>query len=101
VRGLGDTEPATDDEREFVVAVFDKMIQAYKNANRPRMSNVIERARRLLGKNDIFCDRQAISFFGKRYEAEALEVVRQLRARDPEDYVICGSKRRFYRKRKN
>jgi tetratricopeptide (TPR) repeat protein len=88
VRGLDDTEPATDDEREFVIAVFDKMIQAYKNANRPNdVKTVIERARRLLGKNDIFADRQAISFFRESgMKAEALQAVRQLRARDPEDY---------------
>jgi tetratricopeptide (TPR) repeat protein len=88
VRGLDDTEPATDDEREFVIAVFDKMIQAYKNANRPNdVKTVIERARRLLGKSDIFADRQAISFFRESgMKAEALQAVRQLRARDPEDY---------------
>lgn len=88
VRGLGDTEPATDDEREFVIAVFDKMIQAYKNANRPNdVKAVIERARRLLGKNDLFADRQAISFYRESgMKAEALEIVRRMRARDPEDY---------------
>lgn len=88
VRGLGETEPATDDEREFVIAVFDKMIQAYKNANRPNdVKAVIERARRLLGKNDLFADRQTISFYRESgMKAEALAVVRQMRARDPEDY---------------
>jgi tetratricopeptide (TPR) repeat protein len=88
VRGLDDIEPATDDEREFVIAVFDRMIQVYKTANRPNdVKAVIERARRLLGKNDLFADRQAISFYRESgMKSEALEVVRQIRARDPEDY---------------
>ena len=89
VRGLDVTEAATDDEREFVIAVFDRMIQVYKNANRPNdVKTVIERARRLLGKNDLFADRQAVSFYRESgMKAEALEAVRQIRARDPEDYV--------------
>lgn len=88
VRGLDIIEPATDDEREFVIAVFDRMIQVYKTANRPNdVKAVIERARRLLGKNDLFADRQAISFYRESgMKAEALEAVRQIRARDPEDY---------------
>lgn len=88
VRGLDETEPATEDDREYVINVFDKMIQTYKNANRPAdVKTVIERARRLLGKNDLFADRQAISFYRENgMKAEALQAVRALRARDPEDY---------------
>ncbi len=88
IRGIENSEPATDDQREFAVAVFEKMIQLYKNANRPNdVKAVIERARLVLGKDDLFADRQIISFYretGKK--AEALQSVRTVRTRFPDDY---------------
>lgn len=88
VRGLTDNEPPTEDEREFVISVFEKMIQTYKNANRPAdVKAVIERARQLLGKNDLFADRQTISFYRESgLKNEALQTVRSLRAKNPADY---------------
>lgn len=87
-RGIEASEPATDEQREFAVAVFEKMIRLYKNANRPNdVRTVIERARKVLGKDDLFADRQLISFYretGKK--PEALEAVRAVRTRLPEDY---------------
>jgi len=88
VRGIEDSEPVTDSDRDFTVGVFEKIIQTYKNANRPNEAkSAIEKARQLLGKDDLFADRQMISFYreaGKK--AEALESVRSVRKRYPEDY---------------
>jgi tetratricopeptide (TPR) repeat protein len=90
IRGFDNNEPPTDAEREFVIAVFEKMIQAYKSANRPNdVKAVIERARQLLGKSDLFADRQTISFYRESgMKQEALQAVRSLRSRYPDDYAI-------------
>ena len=88
IRGLDKATTVGDDEREFAMQIFDKMIQSLKSANRPaEVRAVIERARRLLGKNDLFADRQLISFYretGKR--PEALAAIRAVRVRMPQDY---------------
>lgn len=88
VRGIEDSEPVTDSDRDFTIGVFEKIIQTYKNANRPNEAkSAIEKARQLLGKDDLFADRQMISFYreaGKK--TEALESVRSVRKRYPEDY---------------
>jgi tetratricopeptide (TPR) repeat protein len=88
VRGITNTELATDDDREFATLVFSKMIRTYKDANRPNdVKAVIERARLLLGKDDLFADRELISFYrenGKK--PEALQAVKSIRERIPDDY---------------
>lgn len=88
VRGIEDSEPVTDSDRDFTIGVFEKIIQTYKNANRPNEAKAaIEKARQLLGKDDLFADRQMISFYreaGKK--PEALEAVRAVRKRYPDDY---------------
>lgn len=90
VRGIEDSEPVTDSDRAFTIGVFEKIIQTYKNANRPNEAkSTIEKARQLLGKDDLFADRQMISFYresGKK--AEALETVRNVRKRYPDDYML-------------
>lgn len=90
VRGIEDSEPVTDSDRAFTIGVFEKIIQTYKNANRPNEAkSTIEKARQLLGKDDLFADRQMISFYresGKK--AEALETVRNVRKRYPDDYMF-------------
>lgn len=90
VRGIEDSEPVTDSDRDFTIGVFEKIIQTYKNANRPIDAKAaIEKARQLLGKDDLFADRQMISFFresGKK--SEALETVRNVRKRYPDDYFF-------------
>lgn len=87
-RGLDNAESLDDDEREFAMFVFEKMIQTLKSENRSaEVTTVIERARKLLGKNDVFADRQLISFYremGKR--PEALDAIRAVRSRQPDDY---------------
>jgi lipopolysaccharide biosynthesis regulator YciM len=90
LRGVGNNERIADDERDFVISVFDKMIQTYKNANRPNdVKTTIERARQILGKNDLFADRQTISFYRENgMKQEALTAVRALRSQRPDDYGI-------------
>jgi predicted Zn-dependent protease len=59
VRGISNTAPVQYEERDFAIRVFEKMIQVFKKANRPNdVKSLIERARQLLGKNDLFPDRQ-------------------------------------------
>lgn len=90
VRGITSTELATDDDREFATLVFSKMIRTYKDANRPNdVKAVIERARLLLGKEDLFADRELISFYrenGKK--PEALQAIIAVRERIPDDYMF-------------
>lgn len=87
VRGLDNAMTLSDDEREFAAHVFEKMIQVHKTADQQKRARlVIERARRLLGKDDLFADRQLISLLretGKR--SAAIKVVRSVRQRVPGD----------------
>ena len=76
-----------DAERGFAGIVFEKLIQNYKNANRPNdAKNKIDEARRLFGSEDFFADKKLIEFYreiGKKQEA--LQAVRAVRARAPGD----------------
>lgn len=57
VRGLTTPRPLSEEEREFVRYVFEKMIQASKNAGRPEtVRTLADRARKLLGRDDLFAD---------------------------------------------
>ncbi|CAN5275215.1 hypothetical protein BH20ACI1_BH20ACI1_23430 [soil metagenome] len=53
-RGIGKEELVTDDEREFALAVYGRMINAYKKANRPQ--EALETIRRLRTKNSLDTD---------------------------------------------
>lgn len=79
-----------DDEREFAAKVFEKMIAAYKNAGRTNdVRATIARARVLLGKDDLFSDKQTINLLresGKKNEA--LQKIRLVRREFPEDYSL-------------
>ncbi|MCA1624329.1 MAG: tetratricopeptide repeat protein [Acidobacteria bacterium] len=90
VRGIVENKPVLDEERDFAIRIFDKMIDVYKKANRLNDAKaVIERARILLGKNDLFADKKLISFYretGKK--EEALQAIRALRARNADDYGL-------------
>ncbi len=81
-----DTEaPPTDSGRTFVMTIFEKMIKLYSIANRAEdVRATIERARKLLGKQDLFADRQLISFYREKGDREsALAAVRDVRKRHP------------------
>jgi tetratricopeptide (TPR) repeat protein len=89
-RGLDHAQTLAPDEREFAMLVFDKLITTYKRANRvPDAKSVIERARKLFGRDDLFADRQLISLYqetGNR--AQALTEVQTLRTRFADDISL-------------
>lgn len=78
---------ATDNEREFATAIFDKIIRVYKSANRlTEAKTAIDNARALLGEEDSFADRHLIALYrenGKRQEA--LQALKAARLRFPDD----------------
>lgn len=80
----------TDSEYGFAALVYEKIIQTYKNANRPdEAKNKIEEARVLFGKDDLFADKKLIELYreiGKKQEA--LQAVRKIRARFADDYSL-------------
>ncbi len=86
-RGLNANTPLPEEEREFAMYVFEKLIQTYKLSDRPHdVRPLIERSRAMFGKTDLFADRQLISFYrssGNR--AEALAVIQSVRGRLPND----------------
>ena len=90
LRDIRDGQAVADRDREFVVQVFDKMIRVYKSANRNADAKVvIDRARKLLGKEDLFADKQIIAMYresGKHQDA--LSAARALRSRLPNDYGL-------------
>lgn len=88
--GVVSGELVTDADREFAATVFNKLIQVYKHAGRINDAKAaIERARALLGNNDLFADRQIISLMRETGKsAEALMSVRALRNRMKEDYGL-------------
>jgi tetratricopeptide (TPR) repeat protein len=86
-RGLTEGDLLADDEKEFAMHVFTKMIQLLKNANRIEDAKAaIGRARKMLGNDELFADREMISLLresGSR--AEALAEIRHARTREPND----------------
>lgn len=87
IRGIGEAPTLPDDEREFAVYVFEKLIHVSKLANKPDAARgYIEKARKTLKKEDQFSDRQMVQFLqasGNRKEALAL--VRSLREKSQAD----------------
>jgi tetratricopeptide (TPR) repeat protein len=87
-RGLDKVPTLADADREFVTYVFGKMIQSLKAANRVADAKaVILRARKMLGSDDLFADRELISLLretGSR--GEALDVIKSVRSKLPNDY---------------
>jgi len=81
----GELVPAED--REFAKRTFESLVRAEHERGRPSAAiAVIERSRKAFGPDDLFADRQLIAYYrlnGKR--AEALAVIRGLRARFAQD----------------
>ncbi len=88
--GIDKSLLTTEDEREFATKVFEKIIKTYKNAGQQnQVRATIERARVLLGKNDLFADKQLISFLretGKKQDA--LQILRLSKKEFEEDYGL-------------
>ncbi len=87
-RGISADRLATDDDRDFAVAVFEKIVLTYKTANRfNEAKTAILNSEKILGDEDSFADRQMIALYretGKRNEA--LQAVKMARVRFPDDY---------------
>ena len=88
IAGIDKNNLATDDQRDFTLSVFDKIIRAYKNANRFNDAKLaIDNSRAILGEEDSFSDRQIVALYrenGKKQEE--LQALRAARLRFPEDY---------------
>jgi tetratricopeptide (TPR) repeat protein len=87
-RGFDKADTLAEDEREFAMHVFGKLINTLKNSNRIDDARaVIERARKALGSEDLFADKELISLLRENgNRAEALAVVKNVRTRLPNDY---------------
>ena len=90
IRGIEKAELVTDDERDFAIRVYDKMVRTYKTANRfSEAQTLIENSRPLFGKDDAFLDRQMIDLYMESgQKQQALQAVRKVRARNPSDYSL-------------
>lgn len=90
INGVDKGELITEEDREFATSVFGKLIQNYKNADRINdAKTIIERARALLDKSDLFADRQLISLMRETGNGlNALQTIRQLRIRYKDDYGL-------------
>jgi tetratricopeptide (TPR) repeat protein len=90
ILGIENNELITDRERDYAAVIFEKMIQAYKNANRPNdAKKVIEQAGLLFGKDDLFADQKLIALYRENgQKAEALQTVRAARLQFPQDYEL-------------
>jgi len=88
VAGIDQNNLATDNDREFAIAVFDKVIRTYKSANRfVEAKAAIDKSKVVLGDEDSFSDRQLIALYrenGKK--TEALQALKIARLRFPDDY---------------
>lgn len=86
-RGFTEIRTAADDERLFLTQLFQRMIRSAKAAGQDAaVLTILGRAKKALGPDDDFADRELVSIYregGKR--AEALAVVRSLRSKNPRE----------------
>ncbi|MDT5123063.1 MAG: hypothetical protein QOC96_2545 [Acidobacteriota bacterium] len=91
-QNIGNAPLTTDDEKAVAARILERMVEAYKRAGRASdVAAIIERMRRLLGKDDPMPDAQQILYLreqGKR--SEALQAVRAARQRFPEQTEFLG-----------
>ena len=90
IREIGQAEVNTEEEREFATQVFEKIIRNYKNNGKTDEAvALIEHARAVLGKDDLFTDKQNISLLRETgRKPEALQATRLLRKRVKGDYSL-------------
>lgn len=90
IRGIGKSNLLLDEERDFAIRVYTKVIQIYKNAGQTAEAKAfIENSRAVFGKTDLFADRQIIEMFrDSGQKQEALKAVRAARVRFPDDYSL-------------
>lgn len=81
LREIGAKNLVTDEDREFAVSIYSRIIQTYKISDRyAEAKATIEKSRLVFGKNDLFADKQLIALLresGKK--TDALLKVRSLR----------------------
>ena len=87
VRGLSNAQNVAEEDQMFLTQLFQRMIRSAKSAGqKAAVRTILDRAKKALGPDDDFADRELISIYreeGKR--SEALAVVRSLRARNPRE----------------
>lgn len=90
IRGIENDRLVTDEDREFAYTVYERIIQTYKNANRPNeVKKAIDEAKILFGKDDLFADKQLISFYRENGQrTEALQTIRGVRTVNPQDFEL-------------
>lgn len=92
-RGVSLETEAGDEDRDFAIIVFERVVEAYKLANRiDDARKVIISSQKVLGDEDSFTDRQLVALFretGRR--AEALQTVKFARMKFPDDYGFLRS----------
>jgi tetratricopeptide (TPR) repeat protein len=83
LRGIGTEAATTDDERNFAMSVFNKIINNYKALKDfDNAKKTIDQASLVLGKDDLFIGNQLINLykeFGRKNDA--ISVVREIRER--------------------
>jgi tetratricopeptide (TPR) repeat protein len=81
LREIGTKNLVTEEDREFAVSIYSRIVQTYKISDRyAEAKATIEKSRLVFGKNDLFPDRQLIALLresGKK--TDALLKVRSLR----------------------
>ena len=84
-RGADGAEPLTEDGKAFATQIFQRMLRSARSVGLDAdVRPIIERARKVLGPDDDFADRELVSWYregGKRQEA--LGAVKSLRAKNP------------------
>lgn len=88
--GIEDALLTVEDQREFAAKVFEKIIKTYRDAGKPDDARAaIERARTILGKSDLFADKQLITLYRELGQRKrALEAVQAVRKDFSEDYSL-------------
>ena len=90
MRGLDNAQNLDPDEREFAMAALDKLINAFKRSQRiNEAKTAIERARKLLGKDDPFADRELVTLYRETGDRDqAVATVRSVRIKNPDDVTL-------------
>ncbi len=83
VRQLEKNQATTDEDREFAMRVFGKIINLYKNNEKfAEAKNIIELSRLVLGKDDLYVDNQLINLYNETGKKnESLQIIRAIRQR--------------------
>ncbi len=86
--GIENKEIVSETEKTYVAYIYDKIIQTYKNAERPAdVKKSIEEAGLLLGNEDLYANKKLVGFYRENGQKdEALKAVRNIRTKLPQDY---------------